>query len=86
MCVVNPAGVFTIACRLLDYLDLSVSKFVELVHELVNLPVRGVNLALDGRLDRWCLGRGEPLVQVKHLLSESVDPGRLQQQRCRRRL
>ncbi len=42
----------SLLCRLLDDPDLLVGQAVKLVDQVVNLPVRGIDLALNGRLVR----------------------------------
>ena len=44
---------------LLNDSDLVFGQIVEFVHQLVNLPVRCVNLALEDRLVVGCLRRGQ---------------------------
>ena len=38
------------SCTLLDYLDFLIRQLIQLIHQPVDLPVGGIDLALDGSL------------------------------------
>jgi len=61
-------------CRLVDYMDVSVSQAVEFVDQLVDLFVGGVDLALDCGLLMACLRCGKPFVQFEHCLDQFDHP------------
>ena len=57
-------------CGVFYDLDLVFCEVVELVDELVDLPVCGLNLALEERLLVASFGVGQLLVQLQHVLYE----------------